>query len=165
MAIKESDRIEITCPNCQMRFQKGSYQQVYCSPECGWTYRNKENRVTKINLGQCFRCGSSLIGKRMNANYCSRSCKSMEHTSKKRSKTQIGTPRRFLIYKRDSGVCYICNLPVKFEDYDADHLVPISRGGEHSNSNLATTHSLCNKRRGTRMGIEQLMKIQELRSQ
>lgn len=51
---------------------------------------------------------------------------------------------RTVVWKRDSGVCYICNLPANSNDWHVDHKIPLSRGGEHSYANVGVTHPHCN---------------------
>jgi len=104
-----------------------------------------------------------MIGKRIHALYCSMTCKSMDHTSKKRAKTQLKVARRYEIYERDKGICYLCNKKVEFKSYEADHIIPISRGGEHSMQNLAVTCMRCNRSKGSKIGVTELKKLHELR--
>jgi 5-methylcytosine-specific restriction endonuclease McrA len=55
---------------------------------------------------------------------------------------------RFAIYERDMGRCHICKKKASRDSFDLDHLVPLSRGGEHSAANMAVAHQSCNRRRG-----------------
>ena len=55
------------------------------------------------------------------------------------------------LYERDHGICQICGMPVpddKFADDSwggtIDHIVPLSRGGKHGQSNCQLTHRICN---------------------
>ena len=55
------------------------------------------------------------------------------------------------LYDRDQGICQICGMSVprdKFADNSwggtIDHIVPLSKGGEHSLSNCQLTHRICN---------------------
>ena len=55
------------------------------------------------------------------------------------------------LYKRDKGICKICGMPISKNrkinnnwDGTVDHIVPLSCGGEHSNSNCQITHRICN---------------------
>jgi 5-methylcytosine-specific restriction endonuclease McrA len=52
------------------------------------------------------------------------------------------------IYKRDGGRCHICKKLVKKTDASLDHLIPISKGGEHTERNVALAHRRCNSSRG-----------------
>lgn len=58
------------------------------------------------------------------------------------------------VFERDDWTCRICELPI---DRDAiwphplsvslDHVIPLSRGGEHSRDNTACAHLRCNQRK------------------
>lgn len=55
---------------------------------------------------------------------------------------------RDLIWKRDNGICGICNQPVTRTEMHMDHIQPRSLGGSDSFNNLRAAHGLCNIRRG-----------------
>jgi 5-methylcytosine-specific restriction endonuclease McrA len=52
------------------------------------------------------------------------------------------------IYDRDGGRCHICGKRVTFERMTLDHLVPVSKGGEHVALNVRIAHGSCNSSRG-----------------
>lgn len=60
-----------------------------------------------------------------------------------------------LIYKRDKGICSICHTYVKLSDSSIDHVVPLSKGGEHSNRNCVLAHRRCNSKKGNRGATQQ----------
>lgn len=49
-----------------------------------------------------------------------------------------------VLLERDDGVCGICGDDVDPFCFDIDHVVPISRGGEHSYANTQVAHRSCN---------------------
>lgn len=58
---------------------------------------------------------------------------------------------REAIFERDDWTCYLCGLPVDreapvfgLESATVDHVIPLSRGGEHSMRNARTAHLRCN---------------------
>lgn len=51
------------------------------------------------------------------------------------------------LYERDKGTCGICQLPVHVNQFEIDHVHPLSKGGEHSYRNTRITHPLCNRRK------------------
>lgn len=70
------------------------------------------------------------------------------------------------LIERDGGICHICGKKVsdrvkfggsrgKGEDRtmypSVDHIVPISRGGEHVWSNVKLAHLSCNAKKGAKM--------------
>lgn len=52
------------------------------------------------------------------------------------------------ILKRDGYNCHICGGRVAKKDLSFDHLIPISRGGSHTQKNIAVAHLVCNLKRG-----------------
>lgn len=55
------------------------------------------------------------------------------------------------LYKRDCGICGICgNLCNKLEA-SIDHIIPLSKGGEHSYKNTQLAHRRCNSQKRDRI--------------
>lgn len=68
------------------------------------------------------------------------------------------------LYERDHGVCYLCGEVCDWDDKEErdgtiicgnrypsiDHVVPLSRGGEHSWQNVRLAHRICNTRKGAK---------------
>ena len=52
------------------------------------------------------------------------------------------------IYKRDNGICGICGEHVDINVFTIDHIVPLSKGGDHIESNLQIAHRSCNSKKG-----------------
>ena len=63
------------------------------------------------------------------------------------------------LYKRDDGICKICGKKCNYNDYredengsfiagndypSIDHIVPISKGGQHTWDNVQLAHMICN---------------------
>jgi 5-methylcytosine-specific restriction endonuclease McrA len=48
-----------------------------------------------------------------------------------------------IVFDRDQGICGICILPIE-GDFHVDHVIPLSKGGEHSYANTQSAHPLCN---------------------
>lgn len=59
-----------------------------------------------------------------------------------------------VVYKRDGYICGLCGEPVAKSDASLDHIIPISRGGEHSYRNVQTAHRRCNSKKGAKIGGE-----------
>ena len=62
------------------------------------------------------------------------------------------------VFERDNWICKLCNHPVsKLMDKrlvdiaSLDHIIPISKGGEHSYANTQLAHVSCNIRKGNRV--------------
>lgn len=53
-------------------------------------------------------------------------------------------------------VCHICSRRVEDNSQlHFDHVIPLSRGGEHSNDNIKVSHAVCNMSKGTKL-IEEI---------
>lgn len=161
MAITNGSKV--ICNFCSLPFEPKKSWQLYCSYVCGYNGQNAKKKRGITNLGHCARCGKELSHKKAHAIYCSRTCKSIDHTFKKRGKTRFTTTaRRRVIFERDLATCYICKKSVDFTDFHLDHLIPVAKGGSSEPKNLAVACPQCNRRRGVRIGIEQFKKILEL---
>ena len=58
--------------------------------------------------------------------------------------------RRLIWNSEDEPKCAICEKIVTWEDYNADHIKPHSKGGKTLIDNAALTHRSCNLRKGSR---------------
>lgn len=56
-----------------------------------------------------------------------------------------------VIVQRDCGLCGICGLPAIDQFPEIDHIIPLSRGGEHSYANTQLAHRACNRRKHARL--------------
>lgn len=56
-----------------------------------------------------------------------------------------------VVYERDGGNCGICGNGVSFIEMTIDHIIPFSRGGEHSYANVQVAHLSCNRKKGSSM--------------
>ena len=54
----------------------------------------------------------------------------------------------FAIAERDRWICHLCGKRVPRNTMTLDHLIPISKGGPHTDWNVALAHRSCNSRRG-----------------
>lgn len=62
------------------------------------------------------------------------------------------------LYERDRGICQLCNQPVDLSlvrpdpmSPAVDHIIPLSKRGEHSKANTQLSHLGCNARKRDRM--------------
>jgi len=84
----------------------------------------------------------------------------LQQTQKRRAKQKdafVEDVILSILYERDSGACGICEKPVDRSllypahlSSSIDHVLPISRGGEHSYANTQLAHLGCNISKGTR---------------
>lgn len=57
---------------------------------------------------------------------------------------------RRIVFKRDKGICHICSLSVDPDKFHLDHVVPVSKDGEHSYANIRLAHPHCNLVKSTK---------------
>lgn len=163
---KRGPRHELTCELCGDKYlarTKSKYtghQHHYCSPECSW-------RARRVFIsGQCPICDKWFTtytvtpeSERHLPIYCSRGCSRRHH--KYRRRTQAGASlaavNRTRVFERDGWDCQICGLPIDREakaphpsSPSLDHIVPLAKGGPHTEGNCQAAHFLCNVRKGDR---------------
>jgi 5-methylcytosine-specific restriction endonuclease McrA len=56
----------------------------------------------------------------------------------------IGDVDLEFVWNRHNGICSLCGKAIDRKDCHFDHVIPLSKGGEHSTDNLRPTHSFCN---------------------
>ena len=59
-----------------------------------------------------------------------------------------------VVLERDDGICGICGEDVDPFDFHVDHIIPLSRGGEHSYANTQPAHPFCNLSKNDRLPWE-----------
>lgn len=125
---------------------------------------------------KCPICGE-MFGGDVRKQYCSKQCKDISYKMSKsatRSARQRYTGAVLVdkdinikkLYNRDKGRCYICGCLTSFEDKhlsnrgniacgkhypSIDHVIPISKGGLHSWSNVKLACLWCNQSKGAKM--------------
>lgn len=56
------------------------------------------------------------------------------------------------ILERDGMVCHICSEAIpSLHDLHFDHVIPLIKGGPHSEENIKPSHSQCNLRKGAKL--------------
>lgn len=56
-----------------------------------------------------------------------------------------------MILERDRHICHICRSIVSPKNVHFDHVIPLSRGGAHSEENIKVSHAICNLRKHNRL--------------
>lgn len=149
------------CLNCQQDLLS-KHSKKFCSRSCAASFNNR----SKVKHGRCARkpclvCGTITT----NAKYCSELCmgKSMikYHTDEERlnAKRMLGreTYARYAARKKfQTPIDEDLNAVKEFylncpKGYEVDHIIPISKGGPHSLSNLQYLTADENKRKGAKL--------------
>ena len=66
---------------------------------------------------------------------------------------RIPTRVKIAVDRRDRGVCQICSCNVLDDQKEFDHIIPKSKGGPSTESNIRLTCSTCNRKKGNDVGI------------
>lgn len=152
-----------TCIGCGSPIPDSRYANArYCSNRCRddgeaiRSRRERHRREGRTGPVFCHSCGNDLgMDCRKDKIYCDWSCKNAMRRTRRFKVTHV-TWSREGIYERDNGTCYMCNRKVPFEDYQVEHLIPLSKGGADAPYNLAVSCRGCNsgkKDRVTQLAI------------
>jgi len=71
--------------------------------------------------------------------------------ARKRGANHLETFSRREIWLRDDGICHLCKKPCNPSDWHLEHIVPLSRGGDHTRLNCAVSHPACNLSKGNKV--------------
>ena len=132
---------------------------------------NKYRHCKQTTMRTCKCCGNIFFTDKK-INYCSKKCvnrvhsKNGEHARRIRMKEQMVDKDITIegLYNRDKGKCALCGGICEWNDYikkdncfiagnfypSIDHIVPLSKGGEHSWSNVQLAHRVCNSRKSNK---------------
>lgn len=162
------------CPGCKVDKPLGDYSPGStgaCKPCFAKVMRarrviNPQPLRPKVTL-TCM-CGTTFDGDKRRHRYCSEECflgnrhkANWKHLNKRRARMRAAFVEAFdraEIFERDGWVCQLCMEPTdrsaEWPDQrmaSLDHIIPISRGGEHSRANAQTSHLGCNVRKGAKV--------------
>ena len=121
--------------------------------------RKEAEKEANHRFGECVVCGSQYETYNPMQKTCCTKCSRKLANARKQNripKEQIIDSDITLeaLYRRDSGVCYLCGKQCDWDDKDGnkvgpnypsiDHLIPVARGGLHAWSNVRLAHFKCN---------------------
>lgn len=161
--MRPSRRYKLICHNCEsiLRERNKRLKQEELNRKRNKVKYGDNRRYQQLGMKQCRICEQLFVPTRVGQSYCSTTCATYLHWKGKeayRYKINLHT-----LYHRDRGICHICGKPCDWADYKIneqgykvygnlyptrDHLIPKSKGGEHSYQNIALAHLICNSRRG-----------------
>lgn len=130
---------------------EAAYKKLLC--KLGqWAYSNE---VASLPPRQCAVCGDMFQPNTLGIHkYCSADCKvAMDNTRRKRYRggKRIHVVSYKVIHERDGGKCQLCGKKVSPKHRwpsllsgSMDHIIPLSTGGEHIESNIQLAHLGCN---------------------
>lgn len=163
--MKPSHKQIIICRNCEKlnreyerKHPKKSEAYIKYLQACMFP---KGKRGKQLTMRECIICRQFFVPTHGRQKYCSTSCATyMDWKGKEayRYKIDLG-----ILYRRDGGICHICGKLCDWNDFTImedgslkvganyptrDHLIPKSKGGEHSYENIKLAHHRCNSLRG-----------------
>jgi hypothetical protein len=149
--------------------RRAAEEWVFCSRTCKDEARNAQSKHAREQgkpERMCVYCGVAMSrSMRADARFCSEACNSAAHALKRgNERLSRGSGRRrdiarAAVIARDRGRCHLCGKTCAPDDLTLDHLVPLSLGGTHDESNLAVACLSCNCSKGNRARGEQLMLV------
>ena len=136
--------------------------------------RKKENELRKKEIEEARRhdcpvCGNSTTRRIYCSDKCAKKALYSCHEARRRHTIASATidPDITLesLYRKDNGICYLCGCGCDWNDYkikngffiagndypSVDHVIPISKGGDHSWDNVRLAHRRCNTIKGARI--------------
>lgn len=142
------------CEICGKEFVTKSKKRIFCGDECSAKSRKRPHKAYKNN---CVWCGKEFISNRV-CKFCSKSynTKSRDANTLHHRPYKINNSKQNRIYRnkigeRDNWICNICgkkvNKELKYPDImsaSLDHIIPLSMGGKHIESNVHISHLYCN---------------------
>lgn len=156
------------CRVCGSAFEPCQKEQQCCSLACckiaaGETRKQLLKETSEI---ACERCGSTITSIHYNGpvrhKYCARCQREVE--SERSRQRRLATSQiveeivDYEVFERDGWICQICgesvDLVLRWPDRmsaSIDHIIPITKGGIHSNENVQLAHLSCNSRKGKRV--------------
>lgn len=158
------------CVICGIEFEPHMKHNQCCSTKCAMKKTRKyqiENARKNPLLMDCENCGIPIeyfdYGGSVKTKYCDDCRLSLERDRSRRRRiiTRYQALEKIIdvhIYERDNWICQICgehvNEHIKWPDpmsSSLDHIIPISKGGEHIRSNVQLAHLECNNRKWNRL--------------
>lgn len=139
--------VNFECVSCGDLFTRDTRQRKYCTPECGHKFRYRNNvEAAKAYTRQWQKNNpdrARMIRKRRKALL-------------KNATVEVFCFDDVKAKSRD--MCYLCGDHIDYSlEYphkrspSLDHVVPLSKGGDHSLENCEMTHLECNLEKGTKI--------------
>ena len=139
--------------------ERQARKEVYENQLEKWRISREARKEANHRKDFCIVCGKEYETYNPAQKTCSKECGkklARAHKHKRIPKSQLVDKDITLeaLYRRDSGVCYLCGEPCDWNDKtdktvgptypSIDHMVPISRGGLHAWTNVKLAHFECN---------------------
>lgn len=156
------NRVEVACEKCgkvvvKRKDHVAKNKHVYCSPICAASAKRVENARWRdaAAIRRYMKAYAEAHRQQLNAqsrrwakaNRGKKTAASQRWRARLKAAT-VGPVDFDRILARDGLRCHICGGKVAREQVHFDHVIPLSRGGTHEESNIAVAHGRCNVRKG-----------------
>jgi 5-methylcytosine-specific restriction endonuclease McrA len=155
------------CATCKRDMPAGRFAGSYCH-ECNTARASAARVPVATTPAACDVCGALFDANGQRRFACSAACtrtrnyrENSKHVLVRRARTRGAEAEAIRprdIFERDSWTCGICDEPVDRakkaphpRSPSIDHVIPLSRGGQHTYANVQTAHLGCNVRKGARL--------------
>lgn len=113
----------------------------------------------------CDWCGVGYVAQVQVQRFCEPKCMTRSARARRRARLRgadglIEDVAFGEVWGRDGGLCWICSAQIDVQAAvpddlagTMDHVVPLSRGGSHTFSNVRLAHFICNSKRGDRIEV------------
>jgi 5-methylcytosine-specific restriction endonuclease McrA len=163
------------CIICRKIFGSTRSKQLYCSIECKKKVFSEASFIRSVinnanKVCKCVVCGREFhpIYASKDRTFCSSECMNKDHQQRKRILKRIRRARirdRYIEYvdidkllETQNNICPLCGKIIgrdtsypNIYSPSIDHILPLSRGGQHSYYNCQAVHFTCNSRKGARI--------------
>lgn len=175
----EVDKTKWTCCDwCWKAFRKKMHTSRHCSDECSWQSNLMQLRLTrekKPGVVCCMYCNKEKAlnkGFRKGLKYCSETCHRKAAKQRREFWARANGPSQYIdlgkLVMRDKKKCSDCGVVVtryngdwRPTDASIDHVVPLSKGGWHTWSNVKLMCHACNSAKcdELRDGMQMMMNM------
>jgi 5-methylcytosine-specific restriction endonuclease McrA len=107
--------------------------------------RNKETIIKRMN-GYYARERAIILLRQKRAIVRARRCAAEQRRRARKLNQFVESVDPLVLLESHKGFCGICHKPIR-GDFHVDHIVPLSRGGEHSYANTQPAHPRCNMKK------------------
>lgn len=167
-AVEASKGPRPECRNCGKQMPRRE-DAVYCDARPCRTAKYHAKQATRPRCSE-LGCGSPVIAKGLCGSHYSKVWRS-ENLDRSRDNRRARKARvrdAFVepvlaseVFERDGWICGLCSSPIPRDAVwpdllspSVDHIVPLSRGGEHSMANVQASHLSCNSRKQASVPVE-----------
>lgn len=148
-----------TCLACGIAYVSHDKRRMTCSQACKQWSRNFPG-VQRLRVGECEYCSQPFTAHRGDQRFCSSQCGKRPSDARRRAAKRgayVEDVSTGVVAARDKWRCRLCGKKVNKSlrhphpmAQSLDHVIPISRGGEHSYANTQLVHLICNVRKGNK---------------